>query len=326
MTRLLSIIVSGLGLVAVVKSQNFSAPACTESYYNWANNSLHQDACTMAANALAACDGGEITITALMPGNEYSGPQSAVEGTDACKCNTVSYSLISACAGCQGGEWIPYNLFVTNCSSAYANFSRGQYAPNVEIPAGTAFPAWAYDPLGANTFNNATAYDIFLHNTTEFTSTGTSNTNGTTPSSTSNSSHKSHAGAIAGGVVGGVVGLALIAGLVAFFLIRRRRRTRDSTISERPYTGGARGPLSPTTSEMKSPPRLYNPSDPSTFPDAMFDGSRTVGGSSVAMSSPPPGSTTNVTTNGHHANMPSWGSTEVGSTEKGHYHPGLPEL
>jgi len=43
-----------------------------------------------------------------------------------------------------------------------------------------------------------------------------------TPSSPSKGN--SNAGAIAGGVVGGVVGVALIAGLVTLFTIRRRRR------------------------------------------------------------------------------------------------------
>lgn len=47
-------------------------------------------------------------------------------------------------------------------------------------------------------------------------------------SSSSSSKSNSNAGAIAGGVVGGVVGVALIAGLVAWFRIRRRRRHAPS--------------------------------------------------------------------------------------------------
>jgi hypothetical protein len=34
----------------------------------------------------------------------YEGPS----GSDDCRCNSVYYSLISGCAGCQEGTWLPY--------------------------------------------------------------------------------------------------------------------------------------------------------------------------------------------------------------------------
>ncbi|KZV73403.1 hypothetical protein PENSPDRAFT_648938 [Peniophora sp. CONT] len=311
--------VACLVLALLVSSQAIVAPSCTEPYYDWANNSLHQSPCTMAAYAIAACNGGAANITALQtPFSVYTGPTNTSDAADACKCNTVSYSLISACAGCQGAQWLPFSTFVTNCS---ATIPKGQFAPGIDIPAGTAFPAWAYDPLNSNSFNNATAYDIFLHNTTEFTHSGTSNTNGTASSSASTSSSKSHAGAIAGGVVGGVVGLALI-GLLAFFLIRRRRRAGASDVATgEKRAQGTPGAMSSIATEPMSPRRFYDPSDPSTFPDAIFNDRN---GSSVGMSSPAPVSTTNVSAN--HSAKPSWGSSDVGSVEKGPYHPGLPEV
>jgi hypothetical protein len=53
-------------------------------------------------------------------------------------------------------------------------------------------------------------------------------TPGTSSPALSSSKSNSNAGAIAGGVAGGVAGVALIAGLVAWFTIRRRRRHAPS--------------------------------------------------------------------------------------------------
>ena len=103
----------------------------------------------------------------------------------------------------------------------------------------------------------------------------------------SSDSHKSNTGAIAGGVVGGLVGLALIAGAVVFFMRRRQAGTALSS---------AQGP--PSEAPLNSPPLmqqfsqpsydqttyngsnqyvsnhpqpLYNPDDPSTWPDTRVD-------------------------------------------------------
>jgi len=66
-------------------------------------------------------------------------------------------------------------------------------------------------------------------------SSSTSGGNSTTSSNTSSKS-TSHTGAIAGGVVGGIVGLAIIGGLLWFFL--RRKRTHDKSASWSPYSSG----------------------------------------------------------------------------------------
>ncbi|KAG6860403.1 hypothetical protein C0995_011522 [Termitomyces sp. Mi166 len=101
-------------------------------------------------------------------------------------------------------------------------------------------------------------------------STGTSfNPN---PSSPPSESSSSTAGPIAGGVVGGVVGLALIAALV--FWWTRRRRSRTAPSAEANYASVA--PTSPPPMSFATAPssfsanmpsqRLYDPSDPSTYP------------------------------------------------------------
>jgi hypothetical protein len=102
-------------------------------------------------------------------------------------------------------------------------------------------------------------------------------------------SHKSNIGPIVGGVVGGVV--ALLGGVVAYLYLRRRQRQRraaaallssgktdsvrqDRTSDEqdmyqRPQPGFA---STGTHSPISTPPPpigvLYNPDDPTTFPDA----------------------------------------------------------
>ena len=55
------------------------------------------------------------TVDPLLPGEEYFGP-SGVDNSNLCKCSTVAYSLVSACAACQDAEWItygPYSLLIS---------------------------------------------------------------------------------------------------------------------------------------------------------------------------------------------------------------------
>jgi hypothetical protein len=47
------------------------------------------------------------TIPALTSdNNSYIGPTGPLDANDLCKCNTVVYSLTSACAACQGNNWV----------------------------------------------------------------------------------------------------------------------------------------------------------------------------------------------------------------------------
>ncbi len=59
----------------------------------------------MAANSSPAA----FTVDPLMTGEEYAGP-TLLGGADICKCNTVFYSLMSACGACQNAFWIEYAL------------------------------------------------------------------------------------------------------------------------------------------------------------------------------------------------------------------------
>lgn len=54
----------------------------------------------------------DFTIPKLSAGNHYTAPDSSSK----CQCNTVLYSVISACAGCQKGTWLTCARISFACS------------------------------------------------------------------------------------------------------------------------------------------------------------------------------------------------------------------
>ncbi|KAN0116651.1 hypothetical protein V8E52_005795 [Russula decolorans] len=245
-----------------------SAPNCSDSTGGsaWSYNSLGQSPCLVMAYLAAVCNNGAFSISPLLPQHSYTGPNGPDNG-DTCKCNTVAYNLISACDACQGEQWISYSLWSHNCTSVA---SPGTF-PDA-IPAVTRVPHWAYlDPTGSDSWNASLAQSAgdspevtgSASNVPSSTNNQSTITPGASSPASSSSKSNSNAGAIAGGVVGGVVGLALIAGLVAWFRIRRGRRHAPSTdyISSQGSDMGA----VPYPMDVGKP-KLYDPSDPSTYP------------------------------------------------------------
>ncbi|KAG1865832.1 hypothetical protein DFJ58DRAFT_770477 [Suillus subalutaceus] len=238
------------------------------SSFGWMNNSLGQTPCLVTAYLGSPCAGGSAEIVAIPAGTQYSGPP--LSGANPCQCNSVIYSLTSACGVCQGLIPVTWSSWKTYCTTAFTQ----SYPMN--IPTGTAVPNWAYlDVVTSNIFNATAAQldgdlpeskatsslsiisTVIVSPLASVTSTilisaslpaSTTSTGSSTPTSKS-----SDVGATAGGVVGGIVGVGAIAGLAAWFFIRRRRSRR--------------APL-PTFSQpqMTQPPRFYDPADPSTFP------------------------------------------------------------
>ncbi|KAG0702986.1 hypothetical protein DFH29DRAFT_982149 [Suillus ampliporus] len=243
-------------------AQIISNITCLSSF-DWMNNSHGQTPCLVAAYLSAPCAGGKYEIHAIPAGAQYRGP--LLNGTNPCQCNTVIYSMTSACGVCQGRTVDVWSSWKFNCSTSFT-----QLYPTT-IPTGTSVPNWAYlDVVTSNAFNataaqldgdqpesNATS-PLSTSALTSTTSTGSSTTStGSSTTSTVSStptSNSSNVGATAGGVVGGIIGVGAIAGLAAWFFIRRRRsrRTRLAAFSDQP--------------QMTQPPRLYDPADPSTFP------------------------------------------------------------
>ncbi|KAH9047160.1 hypothetical protein EDB84DRAFT_1463058 [Lactarius hengduanensis] len=108
-----SLLVACLPIFASLASAQLIYPNCTAGW-EWSSNSLGQNPCNVAAYLEATCGTGLFKIDPLPQGSLYRGPD--VSQSNLCECNTVVYSLVSACGACQGSsEWIQYVL----CMSMY---------------------------------------------------------------------------------------------------------------------------------------------------------------------------------------------------------------
>jgi len=221
------------------------APACSLMTWEWTFNSLDQNACTVAAHLMSTCNGGTFTIDALIPGYSYTGP-TGIDDTNLCKCNTVTYSLISACDACQGAVWTSWSEYSSNCTKTLPPSSF----PN-PVPSGTRVPQWALiDITSGNNWSSNQSYAVgdspeqapgallgtsgATVSTSGTRSGATSGTRGGATSSLSSESSStanptpppsskssSNMGVIVGGAVGGVVVISLAAIAIVFFLRRR---------------------------------------------------------------------------------------------------------
>ncbi|KAH9973124.1 hypothetical protein BGW80DRAFT_286675 [Lactifluus volemus] len=113
-----------------------SSAACSLGSWDWTFNSMGQDPCRVAAVLESPCIFYTPSLPALPLGGSY--PPS---NDSSCKCSSVVYSLLSACAACQGGSWISWSDYIPNClRDQYIDISR----PYVfAIPSGTSVPYWA---------------------------------------------------------------------------------------------------------------------------------------------------------------------------------------
>lgn len=224
------------------------------SQFNWMDNSKGQSPCFVAAYLESVCNNGQYTVPALLPDESYVGPDA--DQATPCDCSAVTYSLIAACAICQNSSntYIAWSLWSFNCTTAYTT----GFPQN--IPSGTAVPNWAYlDVTTSDNFNVTLAQsvgDAPESTAAQVKPTSSATLTSGTSSPTPTSSKSSDVATIAGGVVGGVVGLAAIVALGTWFLLRRRR---TSMFPARPVSQYS----SSTVDPMR---RLYDPSDPSTFP------------------------------------------------------------
>ncbi|KIK71604.1 hypothetical protein GYMLUDRAFT_79604 [Collybiopsis luxurians FD-317 M1] len=231
-------------------------------------NSKNQSPCQVAGYLGSVCSSNNsFEIDSIDPGQTvYTLPKLSA---DNCTCSSVYYSTLSACAqACQGGEFVPWNEWVSNCTLPQHVFN-GFYPET--IPAGTAVPHWAYQSY---TTDNSSTFNVSLAQqlgdspessaTLGPTNTQSSPSSATSSSSSSNSKGKSEAGAIAGGVVGGLAFLAIVAILI--LLLVRQKRRKAAAKRDRPSIDDNTALTPPTINPQSPPMRIYNPSDPSTYP------------------------------------------------------------
>jgi hypothetical protein len=198
------------------------APLCTVAPA-LALNSLGQNPCEVAARLEATCHDGSFTINALGLGYEYLGP-SSTDASDLCQCNTVTYSLMSACGACQGRFWISWSDYSSNCAKTLPPSSF----PN-PIPSGTRVPQWALiDITSENLWDLDKA--IAVGDSPE----QTPGTRLGTQKSSSNT------GIIVGSAVGGVAVISFVIAIV--FFLRRRRREAPALVASR-AAGESQEPL-----------------------------------------------------------------------------------
>ncbi|KAG9016580.1 hypothetical protein FRB90_002948 [Tulasnella sp. 427] len=154
-----------------------------------------------------------------------------------CLCNAVFYSVVSACAYCQGAVVSTWFQWVPNCSA----YQSDTYP--VSVVSGSSIPGWATLPVPASgTWDASTAYNYALSASASITLGGSSTAgistapassgtatlpalskSSTAPASTQTSS--SSGGTVIGAAVGGAVGgIGLLAGIgfaIWYFCLRK---------------------------------------------------------------------------------------------------------
>ncbi|KAH9965535.1 hypothetical protein BGW80DRAFT_1344663 [Lactifluus volemus] len=110
-------------------------PKCSPGW-DWSFNSLRQNPCHMAALLLAECSpDGSYLVPALKPNQTYVNTR---EGAGPCMCNTVTYSLLSACGACQDRDYMDWAGWVYNCTEIVEPSIYPKPVPN-----DTCVPDWA---------------------------------------------------------------------------------------------------------------------------------------------------------------------------------------
>jgi len=219
----------------------------------------------------------------LLPGTSYLPPQENDIDAQTCDCNTVMYALYMACTACQNVTTMSWSSWSRLCSESQIGRYPGKIPPDITIPQ------WAFqDYTVGEYFDFAAAKEagdspeVFqdgIVTVVLYVPTPTGSTSGTSLISTSLSSlpltsvsptssptgdntkgTKSSSGVTATitAVLGALAFLAVVS-IGAWVFLRRRARARADLVNAAMSESGTR------------PPRLYDPSDPSTFPSQNHD-------------------------------------------------------
>ncbi|KAG9007391.1 hypothetical protein FRB94_014418 [Tulasnella sp. JGI-2019a] len=213
-----------------------SAAVCNQQHL-WMENDMSQSPCIVASSLEKQCVTGSWTVPALNDTGPYSPPTS--ETSNVCRCNPVTYNLISACSVCQGGEVGSWTDWIQNCPT---NVTDGNKYP-LQVPSGTTIPKWAECPPSNTSgyFSAANAYAL-----------------STRP--TSHANNVPRILAISLSLAGAFILLAILA---VIFLQRRQRQSRELAKQRPPKPA-------PITSPANHRYSGIEPS-PSDYKDSLFD-------------------------------------------------------
>ncbi|KAF8201561.1 hypothetical protein BJ912DRAFT_945678 [Pholiota molesta] len=265
-------LVAWLAAALSVLAQSSDVIQCINTY-EWAINSEGQTPCLVAAYLESAC-GRPTQVNAVPVNNQYLGPNSTQQNP--CLCSSVTYSLVSACGGCQARNFQNWTTWSMDCiNPSLTTFPE-------QIPSNVMVPKWAFLnlTLTGDTFDPVAAQNVLqgvLPPTTSLVSTTPAvisaseiSPSPTMPVVTSTKSH-SNAGGIAGGVVGGLVLLAAIAIAVLWWIMRKRRNTvqKDLTFDSRALMS-----TSPIMSQQTGSSRTNNGPSPAPFSSPLYGTSR----------------------------------------------------
>ncbi|KAK0211868.1 hypothetical protein IW262DRAFT_1497704 [Armillaria fumosa] len=232
MTSNVSLLSFFLGAVSLYLVRGQTTNATCVSSYDWANNTLGQSPCLVASYLMAACLNTSFLVPTLPDGSHYTSPDTAQ--ANLCNCNTVTYSLISACADCQNRQYLNWGNWTANC----AVVAIGLFP--YPTPAETAIPQWVYininsstalyNPVEAEKLAEDGASTVSLSSLFSTASTTTSSTSPSSVATTSTSvtvsptettSGVSNVGAIAGCVADGIVFLMGTVLMLFCFVLQR---------------------------------------------------------------------------------------------------------
>ncbi|EKM82550.1 hypothetical protein AGABI1DRAFT_125013 [Agaricus bisporus var. burnettii JB137-S8] len=219
-----------LKIAASVFAQTSDVTQCIAEF-QWSINALGQNPCLVGAYLETLCSSQPFSVNALPQGNHYIGP--STDNADPCFCNSVTYSMISACAGCQDRRFSNFTMWTLNCRQS--DVAIGQYPRT--IPFTTQVPSWAtlnisltndtFNPLAAQ---REAAREATLPSTTRSSSStsaaSTTATRATQATSDSEDSSGLSSGAIAGITVGALI--AVITILLALLWMKLRSKKQNS--------------------------------------------------------------------------------------------------
>ncbi|KAH7917959.1 hypothetical protein BV22DRAFT_922451 [Leucogyrophana mollusca] len=286
-------------------SQSTSTTCLAATGYQWADNTIGQDPCIVAHDLFATtpppCNDNDVLFPPITAGQYYPAPGGDGDA-NSCLCNTVIYSLVSACGLCQNATFLYWSQWIADCP---VNAAVYQQWP-ASIPSTTEIPLWAYMPLVNNSWDgpqakaNASAVSLQVTSSTQPSGTVIPSLNASNTATPNNSSSANHTGAIAGGIVGGVLGVAALVFLGATLWRRRSRSIAHQSTpmyDPEPHTQYSHNTVisqNPFTNPGASLPRLYDPNDPTTFPHTPAPASENTHSNKLLSSNPGDGRYTGV--------------------------------